>query len=305
MKFFRSLLFVPGNRPDLVEKAHNSGADALILDLEDSVPIQKKIESRMLVREVLENFGKSIGPIFVRVNGFETGMTFKDIDAILCEGLYGIVIPKVEAPKDLQIIDEYLKIGERENCLDLNSIETPLVLETAPAMHQSFQIAVSSQRIKNIILAAGPGGDAARAIGYQWSKTGIETLFLRSKIVLESRAAKLQPVAVSWWDIKDLEGLKKDAQFNRQIGFSGMAIIHPSHVPIVNEAFTPTKEEIKNAIELIEVMKNAEKSGAGVVQYKGEMVDYAMIKTAEELIEFAYSIGLSDNILMEENKGVS
>ncbi len=147
--------------------------------------------------------------------------------------------------------------------------------------------------MKRVSLAAGPGGDAARAIGYTWSKEGTETLFLRSKVVLDARAAGIQyPTISSWWTIKDLEGLERDARWNRQLGYRGMTVMHPSHVPIVNTVFTPSADEIAFCQGLIQAMEDAEKRGIAAVTYKGDMVDEAMVKTARELLDFARSIGL-------------
>jgi citrate lyase subunit beta/citryl-CoA lyase len=142
-------------------------------------------------------------------------------------------------------------------------------------------------------LAAGPGGDASRSVGYIWSKEGKETLYLRSKIVLDARAAGIQyPTISSWWDIKDLEGLERDARLNRQIGYRGQTVMHPSHVPVVNEVFTPTSGEIEFYKGMIKALEEAEKKGRAAVVYDGDMIDYAMAKTAREMLEFAQSIGM-------------
>jgi citrate lyase subunit beta/citryl-CoA lyase len=161
-------------------------------------------------------------------------------------------------------------------------------------MRNVYEIATSCRRVKRVGLAAGPGGDAARAIGYQWTKEGTETLFLRSKVVLDARAAGvLYPTISSWWNIKDLEGLERDARWNRQLGYRGQTVMHPSHVPIVNRVFTPSAEEIDFFKGLIQAMEEASRQGIAAVTYKGDMVDEAMVKTAREMLGFAASIGLA------------
>jgi citrate lyase subunit beta/citryl-CoA lyase len=143
-------------------------------------------------------------------------------------------------------------------------------------------------------LACGPGGDASRSMGYIWSKEGTETLYIRSKAVLDARAAGIQyPTVSSWWDIKDLEGLARDARFNRSLGFRGMTVMPPTPVPIVNEVFTPSAEEIRFYKGLIAALEEGEKRGTAAVVYQGDMVDYAMAKTAREMLAFAKAIGLS------------
>jgi citrate lyase subunit beta/citryl-CoA lyase len=180
---------------------------------------------------------------------------------------------------------------EGRNNIPIGTIEVILVLETAKAMRNAYEIAISSSRIQGITLAVGPGGDANRAIGYVWTEEGKETLFLRSKAVLDSRAAGIQyPMISSWWKIEDLDGLEKDALLNRQLGYRGQGVIHPSHVPIVNKVFTPSTEEIAYYEGLIKAVEEAEMKGSSVAVYRGNMVDRAMVKTAIEMLKFATSI---------------
>jgi citrate lyase subunit beta / citryl-CoA lyase len=289
----RSTLFIPGNRPAWMEKATDHGADALILDLEDSVPDSEKVSSRPLVKAGLKALKAKGQTCYVRVNGFATGLTFGDLDGVLCPDLEGVLLPKVETVEDMRELDVLLTHLERKANIPKGLIETPLGMETSKAMRNAYEIAISCPRIKGLSLAAGPGGDAARAIGYIWSKDGKETLYLRSKAVLDARAAGiLYPTVSSWWNIKDLAGLEQDALLNRQLGFRGQVVIHPSHVPVVNKVFTPTVEEIEFCKGLLEAMEEAAKKGVGAVTYKGDMVDEAMVKTARDMLEFVRSIGL-------------
>lgn len=289
----RSALFVPGNRPAWIEKAATYGADHLILDLEDSVPDQEKVAARAITRagvKALKAKGQAVG---VRINGFATGLTLDDLDGILCPEIDSVSLPKVETVADMNELDALLTHLEGRMGIPVGTIETPLGCETAKAMRNVYEIATSCRRVKRVSLAAGPGGDAARAIGYTWSKEGTETLFLRSKVVLDARAAGIQyPTISSWWTIKDLEGLERDARRNRQLGYRGMTVMHPSHVPIVNNVFTPSADEIAFCKGLIQAMEDAEQKGIAAVTYKGDMVDEAMVKTAREMLDFARSIGL-------------
>ncbi len=293
MKPYRSSLFVPGNRPAWMEKAVGYGSDCLVLDLEDSVPDQEKVAARPLVKDGIKALKAKGQAVNVRVNGFATGLTLDDLEGALCPELDGVALPKVETVADMMELDALLTHLEKRLGIPVRHVETPLGCETAKGMRNIYEIAVSCPRVKRVTLAAGPGGDAARAIGYQWSKEGMETLYLRSKTVLDCRAAGIQhPTISSWWNIKDLEGLERDARWNRQLGFRGQTVMHPSHVPIVNKAFTPTEEEIAFYQGLIEAMEAAERKGIAAVTYKGDMVDEAMLKTAREMLEFARSIGL-------------
>jgi len=290
MKPYRSALFVPGNRAAWMEKAIGYGADCLILDLEDSVPDQEKVAARPLVKAAIASLKARGQAVNVRINGFATGLTFDDLEGVLCPELDGVALPKVETVADMRELDALLTHLEQRMGIPPGTIETPLGCETAAAMRNTYEIATSCPRVKRVTLAAGPGGDAARAIGYLWSKEGTETLYLRSKAVLDCRAAGIQyPTVSSWWNIKDLEGLEKDARWNRQLGFRGQTVMHPSHVPIVNRVFTPSAEEIAYFEGLIQAMEDARKRGIAAVTYKGDMVDEAMVKTAREMLALARS----------------
>lgn len=295
MKPYRSAMFVPGNRPSWIEKAAGYGADCLILDLEDSVPDQEKVAARPLVKAGVKALHAKGQAVNVRVNGFATGLTLDDIESVICPELNGIALPKVETVEDMRELDALLNHLEKRLGMPVGAIQTPLDCETAKGMRNIYEIATSCPRLKRVTLAAGPGGDAARAIGYTWSKEGMETLFLRSKTVLDCRAAGVPyPMISSWWNIKDIEGLEKDSRWNRQLGFRGQTVMHPSHVPIVNRVFTPTRDELAFYRGLIQAMEEAEKKGLAAVTYKGDMVDEAMVKTAREMLEFAISIGLEN-----------
>ena len=290
-RLHRSALFVPGHKPDWVPKALRAGADQLILDLEDSVPVGDKARARSLVREAVEVLAAEGQDRSVRINGFATGLALDDLEAIVCPALQAVRLPKVESAGDLRELDALLTHLEKRAGMEPGTVATPLDLETAGAMRNAYDILRSSPRATSLMLGCGPGGDAARAVGYRWSKGGTETHYLRSRAVLDARAAGIEyPMVTSWWDIRDLDGLRADAALNRRFGFRGMVLMHPTHVPIVNEVFTPSEAELAHARGLIEAMEAAERQGSAAVTYEGDMVDYAMVETARELLELAASL---------------
>jgi len=293
MKPNRSLLFVPGNKPAWMEKAAGYGADVLILDLEDSVPDRDKAAARPLVQAALKALFARGQAASVRLNGFATGLTLDDLEGVLCPELTSVGLPKVETVDDMKALDTLLTHLEKKRGLPAGQVQTSLGIETAKALRNAYDIVCACPRVTGLSVAAGPGGDASRSMGYIWSKQGTETLFIRSKAVLDARAAGIQyPTVSSWWDIKDLEGLERDARLNRSLGFRGQTVMHPTHVPVVNQVFTPSAEEIAFYKGLILALEEAERSGTAAVVYHGDMIDYAMAKTAREMLEFAASIGL-------------
>lgn len=289
MRPLRSLLFVPGHKPSWVEKAWQVRPDGLVLDLEDAVPVGEKAAARREVRTILEQADPQ-RYFCVRLNSLATGMTHEDLEAVVHPNLSAVMLPKVYRAEEMAEVDRVLSRLESERGLPPGGIATPLLLETARGMRDAHDIAAANSRVDAILMSAGPGGDAARAIGYQWSKQGTETLYLRSKLVLDSRAAGVMPLINSWYDVADLEGLAKDARLNRSLGYAGMALIHPSHVPVVNQVFTPTEEELAFCRGMLEAFEEAEKQGHAAVVYEGDMVDYAMVQTAKDILDFAESL---------------
>lgn len=300
MKFkakpLRSSMFVPGNKEDWMRKAPRYGADALILDLEDSVPPEEKDDARRQVRKALEELGPTGQTLFVRVNRLETGLTGDDLEAVTSPYLYGVVLPKVESPADVVEVDVLLKFFERRAGIDLGKIFIEAALETAAGLHQAYGIAKASPRVAHMGAGGGKDGDVARAIGYRWTPEWTETLFLRCKVLLDARAAGVPyPISGGWFDVRDLDGLRVYATHLRDLGYHGMHLIHPSHVPVANEVFSPTREEITRWQGLVEAVERGEREGSAAVTYQGAMVDIAHAETARAMLELARELGLLGN----------
>ena len=285
-KPLRSVMFVPGNKEDWMRKAPQYGADALILDLEDSVPENEKDQARRLVRQMVDELGAAGITLFVRVNRLETGLTGLDLEAVTSPNLYGILLPKVEGPDDVVEVDTLLRFFERKSAMEIGSICIDPSLETAQGIRQAYDIAMASDRVAHMGGSGGKGGDTARSIGFQWTPEGMETLFIKSKVLLDSRSAGIEfPVSGGWFDIRDLDGLRTLAQQLKQLGYTGMNLIHPSHVPVVNQVFTPTQEEITHWQGLLAAMEAQRADGSAVVTYAGDMVDIAHEATARTMLE--------------------
>jgi citrate lyase subunit beta/citryl-CoA lyase len=296
-KPLRSILFVPGNKEDWMRKAPKYKADALILDLEDSVPDEHKTESRVLVRKMIEELGAAGQTLFVRVNRLETGLTGEDLEAITCPYLYGVLLPKVQVPSDVVEVDILLKFFEQKAGMTIGSVCIEPSLETAPGIRHAYEIALASERVAHMGGSGGKNGDTARSIGFQWTLEGMETLFIKSKVLVDSRAAGVQyPVSGGWMDIHNLDGLRQLATRLRQLGYTGMHLIHPSHVPVVNEVFTPSAKEIASWQGIIKAMEERRKEGSAAVTFDGDMVDVAHEETARAMLEMVAEWGvLADN----------
>ncbi|HLW70980.1 MAG TPA: CoA ester lyase [Candidatus Binataceae bacterium] len=291
----RSALFVPGNREDRIQKAPRFGADALILDLEDAVALPDKPKARPIVRKMIEELGGAGQTMMVRVNDFETGLTWADLDAVVCKELYCVMLPKVTGPEDVKRADTILEFLERKHGIELGTVLIYPVLETAQGMRQAYEVGIASPRVVHMGGLTGKDGDIARAIGFQWTPEGHEAFYYISKVLLDARAANV-PYPMGgrgWWDIQDLDGLRKEAILTKNFGHMGMLLIHPSHVAIVNEVFTPTAQEIAHWKELIAAVEKCESEGSSVVTFNGMMVDTAHLKVARDMLKWASELGVA------------
>jgi len=294
-KPIRSALFVPGNREDRMRKAPRFGADALILDLEDAVAAPDKAAARATVRKMVEELGRAGQNIFVRVNDFETGLTWADLDAVVCAELYCVMLPKVTGPEDVKRADTIIEFLERKHGIEPGTVLIDPVLETAQGIRQAYEVAIASPRVTHLGGLTGKDGDIARAIGFQWSPEGLEAFYYISKVLLDARAANIAyPMGGrGWWDIQDLDGLRAEAIRTRQFGYNGMLLIHPSHVAIVNEVFTPTAEQIADWKDLIAAVAKCESEGSSVLIRNGMMIDTAHVKVAQEMLKWAAELGMA------------
>ncbi|MCX5554529.1 CoA ester lyase [Streptomyces sp. NBC_00038] len=283
----RSLLFVPGTRTDLLPKAVASGADAVILDLEDAVPAAGSRSALEQVTHAVEQFTtRDHFALFVRVKPLDGWEAAETLRAVAGPGLSGIMLPKVTGPDDIRFADELLSWCEQERGLREGHFALVPLLESASALHAAHACATASSRVAYAGAVTGAGGDVERAVGYRWSPEGAETHALRSRVLLDVRAAGApHPVAGLWTRMGDLEGLRAFAADNRALGYTGMLAIHPSHVPVINEAFAATPEELARARRLLDVFDQARRDGAGAVDFEGDMVDEAMAETARQLLE--------------------
>lgn len=285
MRNYRTLLFVPAIKKKWVGKVACYKADGVILDLEDSVPVQSKTVARQNAAEAIPHMSAEGVHVFVRINRV-TEFDENDLRAVIQPGLAGIVLPKLDGPEEIEELSALLDKLEEEKGLENGFVKLLPILETAKSMQLAYEIACCD-RVMGIAGLSAKNGDVARALGYQWTAEGLETLYMRSKVVMAARAAGVQPIGGLWQDVHHLEGLKKSASFNRQLGFVGELILHPSHVSIVNDLYAPSEEDIEYYAGMVEAFEAAERNGETAFMYRGEHIDYAHVKTAREVLAVA------------------
>jgi citrate lyase subunit beta / citryl-CoA lyase len=287
MQPMRSVLFVPGHKEGWPAKAVAAGADGLILDLEDAVPTAMKAEAREVVANSIRQLAagsRKVG-VYVRLNALETGMTGDDLERIAIPGLSGVLLPKNFGPRDIIACDALITHFERRNGVAPGTIEIVVSLETAQAYASCEDILTASPRVATLFAGTAKDADVSRSIGFQFTPGGQETLYLRSRALLANRAAGRQFSWVGvWQDMKDPEGARQFAIQNRQLGFTTMVMIHPSHIAVANEVFAPSEQDVIFYKGMIEAFEKGEAEGHAAVLYEGQHIDYAHIKTAKQVL---------------------
>ena len=273
------MLYLPGNNPNMLTRGYLFGSDGVVLDLEDAVAMVEKDTARILVSKYLKQgeFGSCY--VSVRINGVDTEYWKDDLAAIVPnKRLDGIRVPKVEDAGTVKIIDEELSRLEEKNGLPVGRLTLHCLLETAHGIWNAYEIAKASPRIEAII----PGGEDLRAdLKTNRSDDSTELDWARRMLVFAARAAGVEPLDTVFPRITDDEGLRKETEFIKQLGFSGKSIIHPNQIKIIHDIFTPTEAEIAKAQKIIAAAKEAAERGQGAVTVDGKMVDIPVVKRAE------------------------
>ncbi len=293
----RSLLFLPATRIDWVRKIARSSVDAIILDLEDSVIPERKHEARSLIGEAVEVLDSHGVAVVVRINALGHGGE-EDLPAVVLPGVLGIMLPKADSATDVHRLDRLIAEAESKNGVPAGKVGIVALPETAAGLWAVREIAGASPRVTGLITAvSGPiAGDVSRAAGFSPTVEGSEQLFLQSRTILASRAAGANyPIGtIQGTRLDDLDTVELLARRAKQLGFSGVALIHPSHVPIANAIFRPTEAEVEHAKGLVEALMTAAKAGNGATRHEGVMVDIAMLAPARELLARAERFRLRD-----------
>lgn len=282
----RSALFVPANRAGWIDKAPGYGADALVLDLEDATPPDEKEAAREIVAQRLAGLAEHGQPVWVRVNEPGSSDLAADLAAVCRAGLVAVCVPKVASAEQIIEIDRSIAYSEGANGVPLGSIAIMPLLETAIGMASALEVFQASPRIAYAGALAAAGADVQHALGYRWSEDFFESVPLRAHGLMASRAAGIFNPVTGLVASLDIDQVRRFAEQNRGLGYEGMLVIHPTHVPIVNEVFSPTSDEVAWAEDVLERYGAAEAEGRGAaVGADGAMIDRAHVRTAEELLE--------------------
>lgn len=285
----RSMLFLPGNNPNMLINAASLMADAVIFDLEDAVSPAEKDAARILVRNTMKYTDLSVCEVIVRINSVDTPFWKDDIDAILPENPSLILLPKAATATDVETVSDYMAEVEKKLGKPSGSVGIMALIETALGVENSFSIA-SCERVKALFLG---GEDLTADLQCKRTKEGKEIEYARTRLVVAARAAGVDVYDTPFTDVNDDEGIVTDASFAKSLGFTGKASISPRHVDVINEVFSPSLAEINYAYEVIDAINLAKAQGKGAISLRGKMIDAPIVARAQCTIAMAVALGLA------------
>ena len=290
IRMFRTLLFAPGSRPELLAKAQAGQADALIFDLEDSVPAGAKDTARGNVGAALQ--AGLAKPMYLRINHPRAGDYRADLAALRqARGLanvMGLILPKAEEASDVQEVAAALAAVEAAAGVPEGTLAIVPLIETCLGLRNTYDLCRASPRVTGIALASAEQGDFMVDLGGRWTPASRALAYPRSKMVVDARAAGVQWIVDGvFMNLKDLAALRTECELAREAGCNGKMAIHPTQVDVMHEVFTPTGEEVEYARGLLAAYREGEARGVGAVQYRGMMVDYANVRLAERTLALA------------------
>lgn len=290
IKMYRTLLFAPGSRPELLSKAQLGDADAMIFDLEDSVPLNAKGEARKNIADALAAGLKK--PMFLRISNPRAGDFMADLQVLAkassLVNVAGVVLPKADDADDIQAVAKALKDVESKHNMQEDTLSILPLIETCLGLRNGFDIAKASTRVIGMALASAEQGDFMVDLGGRWTPRSLALAYPRSKLVVDARAAGVQWLVDGvFMNLKDTDMLREECLIARELGFVGKMAIHPTQVDVMHTVFSPSELEVAYARGLIAAFRDGEARGVGAVKYEGMMVDYANVRLAERTLALA------------------
>jgi len=285
----RSLLFLPGNNPNMLINGNYLGSDAVIFDLEDAVSPSEKDAARILVRNTMRYMDFRGCEIIVRINSIDTPYWKQDIETLLPYKPAWILLPKTGSAGDVQQADAYLRQTEEKLGLPVNTVKLMPLIETAMGVENAYAIATAAERVGALFLGAE---DLTADLRCQRTKEGREIEYARTRLVVAARAAGIDVYDTPFTDVNDDVGIETDAALAKALGFTGKASISPRHVEVINRVFSPTEKEIDYAYEVMDAIARAKRQGKGAISLHGKMIDAPIVARAEQTIAAAVALGL-------------
>lgn len=299
------MLFIPANSWRMIMRATGETQDAVILDLEDAVPVGEKETARVFARDGIPILRSKEIDVFVRVNSLATGLTAEDLKYVVVEGLDGVMLPKSESKEEIIELDQILKGEEAKKRLKPDTISIMPLLESPRGVLNASEVATASERV----VALGFGaGDFLRELGEGFAIARLSPdeyfpmiLYARSRVSIAAKVAGVPAIDTPFFGLLiDTEGLIRESSRAKLLGFKGKMLIHPRHIEPVNRVFSPSQEDIEFSKQMINAYKEAEAKGLGAASYGGRMIDYAMLSMGQDLLARAEAIAEKEKKRLEQ-----
>lgn len=285
----RSMLFLPGNTPNMIINGDSLGADSIILDLEDAVSPNEKDSARLLVRSAIREMGFTGVEITVRINSIDTDYWQDDLEAIIPLKPDLIMPPKASSAADMQTLDAYIAKVEEKSGIPVGTVRLIPLIETALGVERAFEIASACPRVTALFLG---GEDLTADLRCKRTKAGNEIDYARKRLVCAARAAGIDVYDTPFTDVNDDEGIVIDAEYAKSLGFTGKSAIAPRHVRTINEVFSPSLADIEYAKLVFEAIRIGKLQGKGAVSLRGKMIDKPIVERARQTLEAAKQLGI-------------
>jgi citrate lyase subunit beta/citryl-CoA lyase len=284
MSLLRSLLFIPGNKANMLEKAFSCTADAIVPDMEDSVPDAQKTAARDLIAEFLPRLRTTGRFVCPRVNSLATGLTQTELAAVVGPDIDAVSIGKIRTPTDISEVSQMIALLERERGIDEGTIRLIPWIETTRAIVDCHAICVASRRIIGVAFGAE---DFTNDLGVEHVSDESNLDFARSSVCIAARAAGVLALDTPYFRFRDLDGLRSHSLKSRSFGFKGRFAIHPAQTDTINECFAPSDEEIEQARRIVAAYEEAERNGRASTSLDGIVIDVPVVKRARALLQLA------------------
>ena len=292
----RTMMFLPASNPGMIRDAIIYGADSIMFDLEDSVSLKEKDTARFLLYQALKAFDFSSTETVVRINSLDLGGV-DDIKAMVRSGIDIIRLPKTEEANDIIEVEKIIEEVEKECGREIGSTKMMAAIEGPKGVLNAYSIATASKRLVAIALGAEDYVTSMKTRRYP-ERNSEEIFFARSMILHAARAAGIDAIDTVFSNVNDMDTLRKETEFIKQLGFDGKSVINPRQIKIVNEVFAPKENEIRNALDVIRAIHEAEAKGSGVIALNGKMIDKPIVDRAQRVLMLAKASGIR---IEEEN----
>jgi citrate lyase subunit beta / citryl-CoA lyase len=287
----RSLLYVPGNMPSMLQNIPVFGSDAVIIDLEDAVPHTEKDAARRLVRRFLDGYRERDKEILVRINPLDSGFAHDDLRAVLPALPDGVRLPKADTPEIVERLDTLLTEFEEELGIEIGHFRILPSIENAEGVINAIDIARSSPRLLGLAFGAE---DYTASMEIERSKTGEGLLGARERVLWGAKAAGIAAIDSIFADVKDMDGFRAEVELVKALGYTGKSLVNPRQIDVLHEVFAPKPDEIAYARDVLDAIQRAREMGTGVISLRGKMVDAPVVKRAYRTLRTAFTQGLVD-----------